>query len=130
LLMVFGIRIGYIIHASQTFTQRKNWVYAMIQKMKTAQTPKATIHLTKDAQQKLLFVWGLPAESMVASALQHDMPNYTFAVDTLDGVANTVHSPKEVILPFEVKSHEVLNPFYFTTDTLTSYKNVIPVAIQ
>jgi hypothetical protein len=125
LSIIFMVRIGYIIHSSQKFTERKEWIFAMLDKMKAQGITKGYLYENEHLNKLLLINWGAPVESLLASALKGDKPNRTFVTDTPEGIKNRmVTSGKDMIYCFNTKKYTKLNPYYFQIDTISGYKPV------
>jgi hypothetical protein len=122
LSIIFIVRIGYIVHASQKFTERKEWVFAILDKMKAQNISKGYLYDNEKTNKLLLINWGVPVESLLASALNGDKPNRTFVTDKPEGIKNRmVTSGKDMIGCFNTWNYKVLNPYYFQIDTSSSY---------
>lgn len=124
LSIIFIVRVGYIVQASQKFTERKEWVFATLDKMKAQDITKGYLYNTSHIDNILLMNWGTPTESLIASALRGDKPNRTFVVDNPDGIKNrmVIISGKDMIASFGPWNYTVLNPYYFQIDTTNNYK--------
>lgn len=125
LSIIFIVRIGYIVQSSQKFTERKEWIFATLDKMKAQDITKGYLYESESLNKLLLINWGTPVESLLASALKRDKPNRTFVTDTPEGIKNRmVTSGKDMIYCFDTKNHTRLNPYYFQIDTISDYKSV------
>ena len=123
LSLIFMVRIGYILQSSQKFTERKEWVFATLDKMKDQGITKGYLYDNERINKLLLINWGAPTESLLASALKGDKTNRTFVTDSPEGIKNRmVTSGKDMIGCFNTWNYTKLNPYYFQIDTLSSYK--------
>jgi hypothetical protein len=122
LSIIFIVRVGYIVQASQKFTERKEWVFATLDKMKAQGITKGYLYSTNHIDNILLMNWGAPTESLIASALRGEKPNRTFVIDNPEGIKNRMVTGKDMIASFGPWSYTVLNPYYFQIDTISDYK--------
>jgi hypothetical protein len=120
---IFAIRLCYIVQAGQKFTERKEWIYATLDKMKQGSISKGYLFNNEKRNKLLLMNWGTPTESLLASALQGDKPNHTFVVfeNPDDLKRRMVTSNKEMVASFGSWNYQVLNDYYFNIDTLSAY---------
>jgi hypothetical protein len=122
LSIIFTVRIGYIIHAAQKFEERKEWIFATLDKMKDQGVTKGYLYNNERIDKLLLINWGAPVESLLASALKGDKPNRTFVTDSPESIKNRmVTSGKDMIGCFNTWNYAALNPYYFQIDTTSGY---------
>jgi hypothetical protein len=123
--LIFLVRLGYIGYASQKFTARKDWLMAKLQTMREENITKGVIYENEQINNLLLMNWGVPVESMVASALAKDKPQLTFIVGSPETItARMVHHPRQMISCFDTLTSKMLDPRYFQFDTTTLYKTI------
>lgn len=124
LVLVFGIRLAYIAAAAPKFTARRVWVSGMLDKMAQQGINKGYIYKTDQTEQILIMSWGLPTESLIASALRGDQPTRTLVTDSPEGITKRNVPPADMIGSFGPWSAAYLNPVYFKTDTTAGYRLV------
>lgn len=125
LALVFLIRLTAIYEASGKWTERKEWLYATLKTMRNEGITKGMILENENNRQKLIMTWGVPAESIIASALSGENPQRTFVVDKQENLSSRLPaSPLYMISCFENLPASSLNKRYFSIDTTTNYKSV------
>jgi hypothetical protein len=123
LSIIFLVRIGYILQASVKFIERKEWIFATLDKMKVQNITKGYLYNTADVDNILLMNWGTPTESLIASALRGEKPNRTFVIDSPEGIKNRISSSEqEMISCFQSWNSNTLNRYYFHLDTTAHYQ--------
>jgi hypothetical protein len=120
---IFLIRLGYIGYSSQKFVERKEWIMAKLQTMRDQNIRKAIIYENDQNNKVLIMNWGVPTESIIASALKKDEPQLTFVVGSPENIAvRMVTEPGQMISCFEVVTNSMLNRWYFRFDSTTTYQ--------
>jgi hypothetical protein len=121
--LIFLVRLGYIGYSSQKFMERKDWIMAKLQTMRDKNIKKAIIYENAENNRILLMNWGVPTESIIASALAKDQPQLTFVIGTPENIAGRmVSEPGHMISCFEVVTNDLLNPRYFHFDAASQYE--------
>ncbi len=126
--VIFTIRLISIGAAGEKFTERKNWLYATLGEMKEQRITKGYIYTGDPATDNLIQMpWGLPTESMIASALQGDRPCLTFFADTPEKVAERAGQVGNwgMVASFGIHDLQFLNNRYFVIDTSSSYQQIM-----
>ena len=124
-IFIFGVRLTYIAHSATKFTSRKEWLFSTLHKMEQQHINKGYIYNSQGTEELLMMNWGVPAESLIASALRGDKPNRTFFVDSQDGISNRMaYGDKAMIDSFGPLFYDQANPFYFNIDTAQGYFHV------
>ncbi|KAA5533607.1 hypothetical protein F0919_13795 [Taibaiella lutea] len=125
LLVVFAVRINFIVCSAKKFEARNNWIFATVGKMKQEGIMKGYIYMNDSIQQMLLINWGGPVESMIASRLMGESPQRTFIVDTKEVIDQRLIPAKDTLIgPFAGISYKNLNAHYFIMDTVQQYQQV------
>jgi hypothetical protein len=125
LSIIFLVRIGYIVQASEKFTERKEWIFATLDKMKNKRITKGYVYRNEKVDKLLLMNWGVPTESLIASSLRGDKPVLTFIVDRPENIKNRLpDSEQEMISCFQSWNNNTLNHYYFQVDTTARYQLV------
>lgn len=123
IVLIFAVRINFIALSSTKFTERKDWIFSMVTEMEKEGINKGYVYSTPEIEQKLLMNWGVPVESMLASALKKDMPLKTFVVDTKEGIERRIPpTNNSMISCFSSWKIQEINHFYFSVDTISDYK--------
>jgi len=119
------VRIGYIGFASEKFVARRYWLEAGLERMRQSGATKGLVPETSNNQKLLIMNWGVPSETMIASALAGEYPQRTFVVKPAAELQAGVQTDnKEMIAPFEVIRLSRLNTPYFQFDTAQNYKEI------
>jgi hypothetical protein len=120
---IFLARLATIGMASEVWTDRKDWIMGTLDEMRAKNIPKAIIYENELNKKILIMNWGIPAESMVASALRGDKPQLTFVVGEPGQIkARLPHTERQMIGSFENFYNWQLNQRYFLFDTTSSYR--------
>lgn len=122
LIVIFAVRLGYIARAAPKFTERKTWVFSMLDKMDKAGIHKGYVYKDAKTEEILIMSWGLPTESLIASSLRGDKPTRTFVTDSPEGIKQRMVAPSAMIASFGPWHHSYLNPVYFSIDTTSNYQ--------
>lgn len=125
LAMIFTIRLGYIAQSSQKFRDRNEWVHAVLDRMEKQDIYKGYLYSDPTTDSLLLMSWGVPAESLLASALRGERPNRTFVIDTRENLeGRMVHDKDSMIACFKSWHYSFLDPKYFAIDTTGLYRPI------
>jgi hypothetical protein len=119
---IFAVRMLYILCASEKFTQRKDYIFSILQKMEHEHFTKAIVHENDRNRKILLMNWGVPTESILASALQGDKPQKNFVVIQPSDSTSIPSDPHMLVIPFGMMHDSELNGKYFEIDTTAGYK--------
>jgi hypothetical protein len=123
LSMIYLVRLAYIGQASFKWTERKEWMYSILDEMKSKKIHKGYLYENEENKRILIMNWGVPTESIIASALRKDHPQLSFVVDKPENISQRMPSyPGQMIAPFETISIESLNSHYFNFDTTAQYQ--------
>jgi len=128
LILVFGIRLGYIAKAAPKFIERRLWIENVLADMRMKNLNKAYILDTDiNLQETLILHWGLPIESILASSLAGDTPRKTFLILSETEVSRRLPAePIRMISAFENLPWERTNTHYFPFDTTGGYERMVP----
>ncbi|HEY0355405.1 MAG TPA: hypothetical protein VGC29_04325 [Flavisolibacter sp.] len=127
LLLIFLVRLGYIYHASGKWVERKKWLIATLEHMRKKDIRKGLVYETGEINKILVINWGVPQESLLASAIHGDDPQLTFVVGTRENLAERIPSdPGQAIGSFKIFNNDSLNARYFSIDTTSFYRVVEP----
>lgn len=124
--VIFIVRLISIGGAAEKFTERKNWLYATLGQMKEQGITKGYIHTGDTATDNLLQMsWALPAESLMASALQGDRPCLTFFADTPEKAAErAAEAGWGMVASFATHDVHFFNTTYFSIDGSGPYQPI------
>jgi hypothetical protein len=127
--LLTGIFLTCILHiafSSEKFTARKNYIFTTLQFMRETGVKKGIVYENNENREILIMNWGVPTESIIASALKEDKPTLNFIVGSPENISQRMPaSNRELISSFENWSYEKLNTRYFSFDTTSSYQ-IIP----
>jgi len=128
LILIFGIRLGYIAAAAPKFIERRAWIENVLADMRAQNINKAYILSTDmNVRETLILHWALPIESILASSLAGDKPRKTVTVLTESEVESRL--PEEnsrMISAFENIPWERTDTYYFPFDTTSNYERIVP----
>lgn len=127
LVVIFGIRLGYIAAAAPKFIERRAWIEDVLADMRTQGINKGYI-LGSDinVRETLILHWGVPIESILASSLANDEPRKTFVI--LSETEVNLRLPEEktrMISAFENLPWERTDTSYFPFDTTSGYERIV-----
>jgi hypothetical protein len=131
LILIFSVRLGYIINSAPLFTKRIALVEGVLDKMKTKGLDKIIIRDdNKGVDEALLMNWGAPVESVILSQLRNEVPQRTFIfLDTAQLHSFNTTSSDTLLGSFEKRSARQINGKYFTIGTakyvLTTYDSLM-----
>ncbi len=127
LAFIFLTRFVYIAIAAPAWVERKEWLMTTLDKMKSENIYKGYVVDEDKYRARLYLTWGLPYESLLASALEGEKPNRSFIM-TGSGIPGwkMPQSPGEIMGSFENHRAGDFNPYYFSVDTLTLYRQITP----
>jgi len=119
------VRLGYIGFASEKFVERRQWLEAGLGQMRKSGATKGLVAETPENGKLLIMNWGVPAETMIASALAGEYPQRSFVVKPVAEFESGIQLGKgEMIAPFEILDPSWLNLRYFRFDTAQNYKEI------
>lgn len=123
LCAIFAIRLGYIVASAPKFVERREWIEQKLDEMRAANLSKMVIYNRgeQELNDLLLMDWGLPTESMLASAIAGDEPQLTFVRMPQQEIWRRPDVNTTMISCFENWKYEQLNADYFSFDTLSNY---------
>jgi hypothetical protein len=125
LLLIFAVRINFILLSAEKFEARNAWTFSMVKKMKQQGITKGYVYMNDSIQQMLLINWGGPVESIMVSKFLGETPQRTFIVDAKEVIEQRLISGKDTLIgPFRGVSQKELNPDYFQMDTIQTYQKV------
>ncbi len=131
LSVIYLVRLAYIGQASIKWTERKEWIYSWLDEMKSKKIHKGYIYESEENKKILIMNWGVPTESIIASALRKDHPQMSFVVDKPENISQRMPAfTGQMIAPFETISIESLNPQYFNFDTSAQYQFIAQKSIR
>ncbi|MGZ5286793.1 MAG: hypothetical protein ACXWB9_06400 [Flavisolibacter sp.] len=122
LALIFFVRLVYIGFAAPAWIARKEWLMDSLDQMKEQQITKGYIYEQEVHQEQLFLTWGLPSESLLASALRGEKPQRTFIIT--NGEILEWKKPvltNEIMGSFENFKAASFNPRYFQIDTSSGY---------
>jgi hypothetical protein len=123
LTIIFIVRLGYILHAAPTFTNRVAYLEKINHKMKEKNLTKIIIPDVPDSLNSVLLMsWGTPVESIFLSKLKGESPQRTFIVNPDPNPAVYTNSNDTLIGCWQKLQQKQLNRYYFEMDTSTVYK--------
>ena len=123
LVLIFMVRLAYIGHASKKWVERKEWIFLTLEDMRKKGIKKGLINEDEQTKKILIMSWGLPQESLLASALNGDDPQMTFISSTPEIIEKRLpERTSQIIGSFENLDNKKLNASYFNIETLGSYK--------
>lgn len=121
LLVLIFINRLYIIHrSSYIFKERHHFINSILYKMKQKNISKlALIKPFRNADPRLKLDWGLPAETIIASALAEQQPQRQFLIRTADQLWDFLprNDNKVLMSCYDNLGYDKLNPLYFRPDT-------------
>ncbi|MFL5771563.1 MAG: hypothetical protein ACJ75F_00305 [Flavisolibacter sp.] len=121
--IIFLIRLTYIFFASEKFTERKDTLFSLLKKMDSEHLNKGIIYANDNYNKIFIMNWGVPAESILASAFRHDHPQKNFVFLPLpDTTVKIPSDPHILIVPFRTMHDSDLNKRYFEIDTSEGYR--------
>ena len=124
-LIIYAVRIGYIIHASETFADRLSFLEQVHHKMKKEKINKLIVSDEDPGlEDRLLLTWGLPYETILFSALNHDVPTKTMSYLKADVIEKYQATSERncLISNFGPFCSQDINPDYFRLDTSSPYE--------
>jgi hypothetical protein len=125
LVGIFTIRLLVIYEASWKWTERKNYVFALLDQMRKQNISKGLVDASHADEKKLIMNWGTPAESILASSILGDQPHRSFVVDYVESLKSRKPvSTTDIISSFEIVPASSLNKRYFQIDTSALYQYV------
>jgi hypothetical protein len=124
LLLVFAIRLVYIVTAAPAFTNRVAIMNGILYKMKEKNLDKAIIpEPLPDVDKALIMNWGAPVESMLLSGINGEKPQRTFMfADEGQLKAFTTASRDTFLGCWEKRPIQHINERYFQFDTTSTYR--------
>ncbi len=123
-VMVFLIRLIMIPVASVPFTKRVSNTMSLIREMKEKNITKALIPDNKDLESIYIMTWGLPIETVLASAISGDRQR-TVKPLPADKLEEAVQTPSDQFLDcFRIIPINTMNPYYFNLDSVGRYEVV------
>jgi hypothetical protein len=123
--IIFLVRLGYIASSSQKFVDRKEWILSALDKMDRQNIKKGYLLKNPDIDRTLIMDWGVPTESLLASALRGDKISRTFFVDNIDNAAKRVSIENNIMVgSFGPWHYKYLHPNYFMLDTTKAYQKI------
>ena len=127
LAFIFLTRFVYIAVAAPAWVDRKEWLMATLDKMKTENVYKGYVVDEEKYRDRLFLTWGLPYESLLASAMNGEKPQRSFIMTGSEIPGwKMPKSPGEIMGSFENHRAVDFNPYYFSIDTLTNYRQITP----
>ena len=126
LLVVFIVRLGYIVAAAPPFSNRIAVLGRIEGKMKDKGLTKAIISPFPAAiDSALVMSWGAPVESIFLSKLNGEMPQRTFIFLSVEDARNFYTSGTDTMLGcWEKRPESRLNARYFRLDTGATYTTI------
>jgi hypothetical protein len=120
LLLYSTVLIGI---SSKNFTLHKDWVFAQVRVMDRAGINKGYMVANDSLTKKLTMTWGLPIESMLASAAMGHRPCKTLVLDTEESLKKRINVTNTTFVDcFQELPADKLNAFYFPFDTTAAYQ--------
>ena len=127
LSLIFLVRLAYIGFAAPAWIARKEWLLATLDKMKEQHMYKGYIIEEKEHRDKLFLTWGIPYESLLASALMGEQPQRSFIITSNEILEWKIPADRaEMMGSFENHHPSALNPRYFLMDTSSLYSELKP----
>jgi len=121
--IIFLTRLTYIFHSSEKFTERKDYVFSILSEMNKQRLNKAVIPEVEINLKVFIMNWGVPTESILASALHNDHPQKNFVIMPLSDTASKIPAdPNLLLVPFGTMHFSELNKRYFEMDTGSRYR--------
>lgn len=123
--VIYLVRLTYIGFSSPKFIERKEWILTNLQQMESKKITKGIIYENEEISKTLLMHWGVPTESLIASAISGSEPQASFVVGTPENIRQRLPGDKQSIIgPFETWNTVQLNKRYFRIDTTTMYREL------
>jgi hypothetical protein len=119
LLFIFANRLYHIHQSSYAFTSRYHFVNDVLYRMQQKNISKlALIKNDKNADPRLMLDWGLPTETIIASALMGQNPQRQFLIRNSYQLWDSLPSNKTTLMGcFENWPYDKINHGYFNPDT-------------
>lgn len=120
LLFIFSNRFYHIHLASYAFVSRYHFINDVLFRMEQKNISKlALIKASDTVDRRLMLEWGLPTETILASALMKQQPQRQFLIRTADKLLDSIPKTENKVLMscFENVRYDQLNPLYFNPDT-------------
>lgn len=121
LLIIFGIRLGYIFNSYDYFHQRYKNLEAVTHTLQQSDINKAVIlEDQKKSEELFIMDWGLPIESLLLSKMEEHDIQTTFKI-----VREPILIPQNTDsfhAAFKLQSIESLNDKYFILDSTKNYE--------
>ncbi len=123
LFFAFAVRIQRIHTSSYLFTSRYRFLNDVVFRMEQRGINKlALIRKTDLTDQRFMLDWGVPAESLLASALLGQNPQKTLYISNAETILSQVpHDRATFITTHDVWRYENMNRQYFRIDTASKY---------
>jgi|APEBP8051073220_1049391.scaffolds.fasta_scaffold00286_1 hypothetical protein len=123
LILIFAINIVGIVVAAKPFVKRKDATFALLDKMEKEGITKAKIIATPELDSIYIMTWGLPVETLMASAFREDNVQRTIKIaSTEDKITQTDTSKNIFIDCFKIIPVSIINSSYFKIDTTSQYQ--------
>jgi hypothetical protein len=119
LIIVFTVRITYMLWSSQIFSERLNTMHSVVNTLQTKNIRKAIFIKSEATDKDFLMDWGTPVESLMYSSTE-GKNQVTFKIMELKDVQPIA---KDSFLScFSRISVNEMNHFYFKPDTIQTYQ--------
>ena len=123
LAVVFFIRILYTAAAAPDYTHRIALTKKILDRMQQQGITKLVLTPDKRLDDTLLMSWGMPAETMMLSALERRKPQCTAVVRSAQELPKGFQQDdRTMISTFEMLSPGQINHGYFQPDTTQPYR--------
>ncbi len=123
LILIFAINIIGIVVAAKPFIKRKDMTFAMLDKMEKEGITKAKVIATPKTDSIYMMTWGLPVETLMASAFRNDKVQRTIKIISTDDKAMQADTTKNNFMDcFKIISVSTINKKYFNIDTTSQYQ--------
>lgn len=127
-ILIFSVRIMYILAALPDFTNRLTVIKVLISGMKKNNITKAVIkrHEAQSLlEEKLIMSWGLPVETLFMSELEGERPSLSAVqIYEADIPGKLAQNNKDFMTHFFTIPEQDINRYYFHYDTIQPYRIV------
>lgn len=123
LILIFAINIAGIIVAAKPFIKRKDATFALLDKMEKEGITKAKIITTPELDSIYIMTWGLPVETLMASAFRKDNVQRTIKIFPTKDITTEADTSKNIFMDFfKIIPVSRINSSYFKIDTTSQYQ--------
>lgn len=123
LLVIFGVRMGYIYNSAKVFSERNVLKEKLLRKMQEKKTWKLVLYDNKELSTRLILDWAIPEELILTSALNGYRPQYTcrFVRSTDTTILKDPREKEKISFEFATITNSELNARYFSIDSSQPY---------